>query len=217
VRGRKAAMAWLARNHVKQSSATEFNALSLGGGTDLPMIETAKELERLFGLSPDLTNVDHDIGALALSRVNAQMHGIDKGRFRTVAANLASRDFDLAIAGQYDFQEFHGLLDYFPRLMAANLIAGSFQHLKDGGRMVVANIADSHPQQSFLKDIVLWEGLRYRSEDDMLDLADAAGVTQDPSNQINVYRTRNSETKVQHYTVLDIKKGNSLEAENTLN
>jgi len=84
----------------------------------------------------------------------------------------------------FDFVYSAGLFDYLNEKLAAKLIQKLYTNVSEGGALLVPNFAKGILERAYMDIFMDWK-LIYRSESQMMKLADMAGIPQD---KISLYR-----------------------------
>lgn len=185
IRSRAVVMREILREAITAERARTQRWLSLACGAAIPVFEAARELVEA-GHRLQLTLADIDPAALRLAQALAQEYGLadcvelrrlnilDEQRLR---ASFAPDTFDAI--------DILGLFEYLPdenrvterrvTLGATGLIRAALQLLKPGGRLILGNMLDTHPQLRFTLDVIQWPYIRPRSVGHVAELLSAAG------------------------------------------
>lgn len=76
----------------------------------------------------------------------------------------------------YDLVWSAGLFDYFTDRIFVRVLSRLLKNLSRGGEVVIGNFSDTNPNRAFMEVAMNWH-LHHRSEQQLLDLALAAGAT----------------------------------------
>lgn len=83
-----------------------------------------------------------------------------------------------------DVVDLLGLFEYFPQELAIDALRQVQKIMKPGGIIVLGNMIDDRPQQTFFTDVSMWPPLHQRSLRTLFEIAEAAGF--DAKNQARI-------------------------------
>ncbi len=179
------------------------SVLSLAGGAAQPV---CRALAAVPGQRAAIVDLDPE--ALKLATVTAERLGV-ADRVELATANvLKPQQVQTATQGQqFDVVECIGFFEYLPesgmnrRTDASSFLRLAWSLVAPGGRLIFANMLDSHPQLSFTLHAVRWPTIQPRSVDELLAITDRAGVS---VSEVELYLPDDGV-----YAVLTVSKGAS--------
>lgn len=84
----------------------------------------------------------------------------------------------------FDFIYSAGLFDYLEPRVASKLIQSLYRNLDESGHMLIPNFAPGLLEQGYMETYMDWK-LIYRTEEEMMELAELAGISAD---KVSLYR-----------------------------
>ncbi len=180
VRNRRTLIPRLMRQvRAERGPASPFRVMSVACGQAVEVEDffcTARDADGL-----EVTLFDQDSEALLAAR---RIVGRVEGRLsRPVAVRfmadsvrtiLRARDPEKEF-GEYDFIYSMGLFDYLTPPVAKAVFRKLFRMLRPGGHLIIGNYHTSNPDRIYMEYWMDWV-LYYRTEDEMIDLTEGAGV-----------------------------------------
>lgn len=195
--------------YAKQRGSSELTVVSLGCGAAVPNIQATRALEA-ENIGVHWRFYDWDATALQFAQHkieenNFQFATFDYGPTRinteTGREEPAGQNYLRAFALEdesVDVIDALGLWEYLKPEDARRFAEKLYTKLKPGGRMVVSNMLPSRPQREFNQRAVGWPGLYLRSDQDLLDIFQAAGID---SRQVTMAHAKDGV-----YVVVEVKK-----------
>jgi SAM-dependent methyltransferase len=153
---------------------------SVACGAAGPVAQIAAGIDGPGIESIGLTLLDRDPMALAAAQVIAR-EDLPAATLRSQLVDLVDmqscRAVDLKpMAGDgWDVVDVLGLFEYLPDALAVDLLRSARAALRPQGIVVVANMLDQRPQQTFFSDVVRWPAVIQRSPERFMRLIEAAG------------------------------------------
>jgi len=218
IRNRRAALEYIAKGHIGSVVAAnsirgdklnieELDWLSFASGTGEPSLDASKAIMESLGVKINLYGTDFNPAALEFFKKYSEQIGF-KGDFSTHLVNLMDPNFiekirkktgltDGVIVG-----EDAGWREYLPEkgdkfglYEGSSLIAASdYTRIlmdvidREDGAYFTGNMVVDRPQRDFVFGIVNWPVINARSDEEFIRTFDRAGVLDDPSNKLTVYR-----------------------------
>lgn len=146
----------------------KINILSVGCGSARGVLETAGFFQNRFSqknIKIVLADVSHD--ALEYAASVAKRCRLEKNA-TFIQENILNFEIKDLEKNKYDIIEMVGLLDYFKRYEAVEIISKLSAMLKPGGIFITANICPN-PEQRFVTDVIDWP-LIYREPEELASL-----------------------------------------------
>ncbi|MDA9773695.1 class I SAM-dependent methyltransferase [Saprospiraceae bacterium] len=123
--------------------------------------------------------LDQDEGSNEIVRKNypyPYLHVLDESIIFLLKNGLGKQEFDFIYSA--------GLFDYLDQRVASKLIKALYRNLREDGHMLIPNFAPGLIEQGYMETFMDWK-LIYRTEDEMMELAEIAGI---PEEKVNLYR-----------------------------
>jgi hypothetical protein len=162
------------------SPGAEFRVVSIGSGPAIDLYEGARALKSDLRGRLRFTLLDLDEEALGAARERLATV-VDASQIETRRENL----FRLtklrgggAVPNDVDLLVCSGLFDYLADDVATAHLGLYRRALRSGGRLMVGNFAPENPSRAFMEWVGNWY-LLYRTSDDLVQLAGAAGIPAD--------------------------------------
>lgn len=198
--------------------------ISLASGAAQPIIHNAAQIQsQTNGLSPNITLVDYDRSILKTAEQHAAVAGVD---VKTQFGNILDVD-GIAVDNPaehkrkwqregYDIVEAVGLVEYLkpadkeyvydgvmertrkPQAGAERFIRNAYELVKPGGKFIIGNMLDDHPQLGFTLNVIQWPHIQPRSVEEMIDIFQAAGIR----DKVDVYIPNDNV-----YAIYEVQKG----------
>lgn len=195
--------------YAKQLGSSEVTVVSLGCGAAVPNIQATRALEA-ENIGVHWRFYDWDAMALKYAQHKIEENDFqyatfdygptrvnpDTGREEPMGQNYL-RAFALENES-VDVIDALGLWEYLKPEDARRFAEKLYAKLKPGGRMVVSNMLPSRPQKEFNQRAVGWPGLYLRSDEDLLDIFQTAGID---SSQVTMAHAQDGV-----YVVVEVKK-----------
>ena len=193
-----------------QSTDGPLNIISVGSGAAVPNIDASLRIEKELGQYVKWKFFDIDPNALEFAHELVQEVDLEKTSFDygpvsyDVDENkwkFKGRSFSRAYKEESesaDVVDALGLWEYLKKDTAVKFAKELYDKVKPGGMMIVSNMLKGRPQEEFNIRGVGWPNLELRSEEDLLEIMEEAGI-----NTMNVTMTH-SEDGV--YVVMEIQK-----------
>jgi SAM-dependent methyltransferase len=196
---------------VKQAEVAGGHSLeiiSVGSGAAIPNIDATVALEaqdtgvhwKLFDIDPTALEWAHDFireeqfhySTVDYGPLNEKQDkpGLFAGRSFTAAYKEPDESVDVVDA--------LGLWEYLHPDTAAKFVQRLYPKLKSGGVMIVSNMLEDRPEREFNQRAVGWPDLYLRSETDLLDIIDQAGID---TRQVTMTHAQDGV-----YVVMEIRK-----------
>lgn len=133
---------------------------------------------RRFSVLP-VSLVDRDPIALAAANAVASTAGVAAHAQVADLVNIrqgSAMDLRPLVGTGVDIVEMLGLFEYLPDAIAVDLLRQARQILRPGGVVIVGNMLDKRPNQTFFQHVIRWPRLHQRSIDQVCRLVAAAGL-----------------------------------------
>jgi len=181
---------------------------SLGSGASVPNIEASLRIERETGKKVDWQLFDLDPRALQHAKTMVGTSPIQHSQFDF--GPKSNEHPGLEFAGRSFIEARHipnesldgvdalGLWEYLEFNQAVTFLKMMYPKLKPGASMIVSNMLKSRPHPEYNMRAVGWPKLIMRSEQDLLDIVEAAGISTE------LVRITHSSDGV--YAVMEIRK-----------
>jgi SAM-dependent methyltransferase len=127
--------------------------------------------------------LDSDADSLAKVRESYGVFGVE-----TVLANVRRLIAGKLSLGEFDLVYSTGLFDYVGPAAGRRLVRNMFQHLRSGGRLLVANFLPGIRDAAYMETFMDWQ-LIYRTRHEMIDLT--MEIPQDEIHDISLFTEEN--------------------------
>lgn len=196
--GAEAAVSLRARKELFEKLLSTFGDtwLSLAAGGGLPVLDAVEK----SGRGIDLTVTDYDPAGLRLIKkrvaerglsdhvtvlhrdLRRNEEGFEHGHLKdklVTAIGLKHLPYlheEPIPLNAFDTIEADGFFEYLPFDPAAQLLVNALRHSnrKDGSRLIVSNIVDTHPDREWLHGVAQWTVMKYRGLDEMKQIFEKA-------------------------------------------
>lgn len=226
IRDRAAVMEEIARTSIeaRHNLGDSINWLSLASGTAEPSIQAAKNAAEDQGIRVDLTVTDYDRRALKSVAANAERLGFE-GQTKIIRANILADDIKYKLSengeevAQFDVVENMGFEEYLPQQgdelgafkgeglpQASEFTRTAWEMVRPGGILISGNMVLDRPQINFVFGIVDWPLINARSEESILRVYKEAGLLDDPTAHIEMFRVKNEQTGAHVYNIVRVTK-----------
>ena len=170
-----------------KSPQEELRIVSLGSGAGVPNLDATQRVESELQKSIQWELFDMDPEALAFANELAQEAGPLRSTFdygptkrdekgdESYTGRLYQRAFQLENES-VDVIDALGLWEYLDKDQSTAFLKRLYEKLKPGGTMIVSNMLPDRPQLEFNQRAVGWPGLYLRSDQDLIDIVEAAGI-----------------------------------------
>jgi len=177
VRARIALAGSMIAERCAASGATEFRVVSIGSGPGIDLDEAARRSTGDARRRLRFTLLDLDEAALAAAgeRLATVVDARQVDVRRENLFRLTKLRGGAVLPGDVDFILCSGLFDYLADDVTTAHLRLYWNVLRNGGRLMVGNFAPQNPSRAFMEWIGNWY-LLYRTSDDLLRLADGAGI-----------------------------------------
>ena len=195
--------------YAEEANVPNVNILSLGSGAAIPNIQATQALEAK-GRAVNWKFFDFDPEALMFAQKLIEEKDFKYSTFdygpeweNPETGNVEPRGQNyLRAFGEEDESadvvDALGLWEYLKPQDAVRFLHTLFKKVKPGGSLIVSNMLPSRPQREFNERAVGWPGLYLRSDTDLLDIAQQAGID---TSQVTMTHTEDGV-----YVVMEIKK-----------
>lgn len=157
--------------------------VSAGSGAAVPNIEASERVEGELGKRLNWKLYDLDPKALDFAEKLKEQSSVAHSTFE-----LGERDNEGKFRGRNYFRAFEvpdgsadvvdalGLWEYLDDRKATKFLEKLYPKVKPGGKMIVSNMLTSRPQLEYNQRAVGWPSLHLRSDQELLDIVQAAGI-----------------------------------------
>jgi hypothetical protein len=195
--------------YAKKNKADEVTIISLGSGAAVPNIQATQELESNH-TAAHWSFYDFDPHALMFAEKLVGENKFEYSTFdygptwqnpETGAVEPKGQNYLRAFGVEdesADIVDALGLWEYLKPEAATRFASKLYDKVKPGGSLIVSNMLPSRPQREFNQRAVGWPGLFLRSESDLLDIVDAAGID---TRQVTMTHAQDGV-----YVVMEVKK-----------
>lgn len=184
IRSRAKIMESISLRQVRDSDEDSTRWISLACGAAVPVLDAVANIKKEM---PDrdfsLTLVDLDRTALEFARELASAQGLREGTdFEAERVNLIrgliKNDELVTTHGKesYDMVDMLGIFEYFADDHAQTMLKNAYRLLKPGGKLIIGNMLDTHPNLRFNQVAVGWPGVKPRSFDEIANVITNAGI-----------------------------------------
>lgn len=189
-----------------ESSGERLKIVSLGCGAGVPNIDATVRIEKELGKAVDWDLYDLDTVTLGFAQELVEESPIQNSTFNygpteagseRLLGRVYSRAFGLP-KESVDVVDALGLWEYIPHEKAVKFAQKSYDLVKPGGRVIISNMLPDRPQVEFNQRAVGWPGLYLRSDDELLEIIDKAGID---TSQVTMTHSTDGV-----YVVVDIRK-----------
>lgn len=225
INDRTTAMQFLAEQHLKAVPTEEVSWLSLASGTAEPAIAAASKVSGELGKDVNLVVADFDSEALGFVRGIAGEYEFS-GNVQTVFTNILSPKLEQVLSRKtgnpdqrYDVVENMGFEEYLPQdgdeleayrgknlPQASEFTRSAWERVKPSGVLISGNMVLDRPQLGYVFGIVDWPVINARSEESILNVYKQAGILDDPSAKVEIFRVKNDQVGVHVYDIVRVTK-----------
>ena len=193
----------------QDNDLSEMNIVSLGSGASVPNIQATRALENK-DKAVNWKFFDYDPEALMFAQKLVEENNFEASTFDYGPEHLNSETGKFEPTGQNYLRAFGekdesadivdalGLWEYLKPGEAVRFAQTLFKKVKPGGSLIVSNMLPSRPHREFNERAVGWPGLYLRSETDLLDIVEEAGID---TKQVTMSHARDGV-----YVVMEIHK-----------
>jgi len=195
--------------YAEDNNLNKLDIISLGSGAAVPNIQATRRLEQQ-GKAVNWNFYDFDPQALMFAEMLAEENefkystfnygpmekNIETGKYEPKGQSYV-RAFGVE-KESVDIVDALGLWEYLSPEHAVKFANKLFEKVKPGGSMIVSNMLPSRPQLQLNQKGVGWPGLYLRSDSDLVDIVENAGI------DASLVTMTHSEDGV--YVVMEIKK-----------
>lgn len=153
----------------------QINVLSVAAGSSRAIMEVLSRVNGRGGERVRLRMVDLSRNALEDGRRLVEELAIDES-VDFIRAHFLMFDRYLEEGYRPDFVEIVGLLDYLQQEDILKLLTTLRTHMAEGGRVLYSNITPND-EQEFTHKVVGWPAMRYRTANELMELATEAGFS----------------------------------------
>lgn len=165
-----------------------LKVVSLGCGAGVPNIDATTRIEEELGKSVDWDLYDLDTVTLDFAQELVGESPIQNSTFNygptdklgDGGVKLLGRSFSRAFGlprESVDVVDALGLWEYIPHDRAIKFAQKAYDLVKPGGgRVIISNMLPDRPQVEFNQRAVGWPGLHLRSDGDIIDIIEKAGI-----------------------------------------
>lgn len=185
LRSRQHIYAELVAGHALRGEQGDMQVVSLGSGASVPNIEAAQSVAEVSDRK--IHWQFYDLDPNALKSADLMLNEANLGNSTFDFGPKASEDYEgrnYIEARQIDDESVDvvdalGLWEYLRESNARTFLGMMYPKLKEGGAMIVSNMKIDRPQPLYNQYAVGWPKLIMRSEQDMLDIVQKAGIPTD--------------------------------------
>lgn len=211
---------------VAEGDVDEVSWLSLASGTAEPSLKASKALMERTDIPVDLTVADLDGKALKLVQGNVSEIGFT-GRVNTIRQNILAADMpeklqEASGRKQYKVVENTGFEEYLPQEgdtmeafkgaglpQASEFTRNAYELVEPGGVLMSGNMVLNREQAEFVFNWVDWPIINARTEPEIINVYDQAGILDDPASTVTMYRVKGGPHV---YNIVTVEKSPDAEA-----
>lgn len=147
--------------------------MSVAAGSAQGVIEAVSVLHK-EGIRVEVLLIDNDQSAVDYALRSAREHQLENC-FQARVMNVVKESRKVAGGFQPHLIEMMGLTDYLPASLATRVIRDISASLPAHGVFMTCNIFDN-PERSFLTEVINWNEMIYRTEEELLKIVSDAGL-----------------------------------------
>lgn len=197
--------------YAARRQADTLDIVSLGSGAAVPNIQATKELEanqtavhwRFYDFDPEALLFAQKLVEGNEFQYSTFDYGPTKENPETGRLEPRGQNYLRAFSIEdesVDIVDALGLWEYLDKDVAARFAEKLYKKLKPGGSLIVSNMLPSRPQREFNQRAVGWPGLNLRSDTDLLDIVEAAGI------DTRLVTMTHDQSDRDVYVVMEVKK-----------